>query len=268
MIEQYSTEEGLAETISDAIAIPFYPQYGYGIVQAIALALELEIDSISVLELGVAGGNGLIALERYGSIHSKAAKINIQVAGFDLGTGMPPPVDYRDMPYIWHEGSFKMQESELRNKLSIATLHIGDIARTGSEFISANNASIGFIAFDLDYYSSTMRAFDALLLASPEHYLPRVICYFDDTVGPHHEMHSPFTGELLAIDQFNLTSRHRKLAKINGLRHKLGPAATWWIEGIYVLHLFDHPLYNNYIFHRKDRQLPLSVTSRSSKRSP
>jgi hypothetical protein len=258
MSERYSTEQGLAETIENAILTPAYPQYAYGVVQALALATELGIGKISVLELGVAGGNGLIALERYSTSHSKAAGIDIHVAGFDLGTGMPRPVDYRDMPYIWHEGSFKMQENELRNRLSTATLHLGDIAKSGAEFINTNPAPIGFVSFDLDYYSSTVQAFDALLCAAAARYLPRVICYFDDTVGPHHEMHSCFTGELLAIDEFNCRTNERKLAKINGIQHKLGSSAGWWTEGLYVLHLFDHPLYNNYIFHRKDRQFPLT----------
>jgi hypothetical protein len=257
MNAQYSTQQGLADTIRNAIATPAYPQYAYGIVQAVALASELGIKNLSVLELGVAGGNGLVALQRYSMTHSEAAGVDIHVVGFDLGKGMPPPVDYRDMPYIWHEGSFKMNEDELRDRLSTAALHLGDIATTGEEFINSYPAPIGFVSFDLDYYSSTVRAFDALLCAAETHYLPRVICYFDDTVGPHHEMHSCFTGELLAIDEFNYRMNRRKLAKINGIQRKLGPMAGWWTEGLYVLHLFDHPLYNNYIFHQKDRQSPL-----------
>ena len=86
-----------------------------------------------------------------------------------------------------------------------------------------------------------------------------MVCYFDDTVGPHWEMHSKFTGELLAIDEFNSRSHSRKLGKLNGLRYKLLPYEGLWVEGIYVLHLFDHPRYNEYIFPAPDRQLELDA---------
>src|SRR6187549_2659720 len=41
-----------------------YPQYTWGVLQAAHLATTLGIRRISVIEFGVAGGNGLVALER------------------------------------------------------------------------------------------------------------------------------------------------------------------------------------------------------------
>jgi hypothetical protein len=98
----------------------------------------------------------------------------------------------------------------------------------------------------------------SMLSAAYDKYLPRVFCYFDDTVGPHEELHSRFTGELLAIDEFNTGSHRRKLAPINGLRHKLKPHDDSWIEGMYALHLFDHARYTDYVYPERDRQFLLT----------
>jgi hypothetical protein len=263
---RYYTQEGLAETIYAAIADGRYPQYGYGVVQAAALAGSLGYPRMSVLELGVAGGNGLLELERLSKEHSGASGVDIQVAGFDSGGGMPEPIDHRDLPYIWQAKFFRMDEAALRKRLSIAALHLGDVADTGKKYITNKPAPIGFISFDFDYYSSTVRAFEALLQGDFECYLPRVVCYFDDTVGPHHVMHSCFTGELLAISEFNSGNERRKLGKLNGLRHKIRPLDGEWVEGIYILHLFDHPRYNEYMFHTDDRQLPLGHLSHFMRR--
>lgn len=242
--------------VDDLVGASSFPQYAYGVWQAATLAQQLNIAAITVAELGVAGGNGLLELERLGHRVSTEAGLSIRSAGFDLGSGMPEPVDYRDMPYIWQRGFFRMDEDLIRSRLTSADLVIGNIAQTGPTFMAAAPPPIGFLSFDLDYYSSTRSAMDALLNGAAERYLPRVFCYFDDTVGPHEELHSEFTGELLAIREFNEVHQQRKLGKINGLRYKL-PTDEPWIEGMYVLHLFDHPRYNDYAFPTSDRQFPL-----------
>ena len=253
----YFTEDGLARTISTATLDPSFPQYGYGIVQAVALAGALGCARIRALELGVAGGNGLVALQELSRLHSGPSGVDIGVAGVDLGIGMPEPLDYRDMPYVWQKSFYKMDEDALRQRLTSAELLIGDVGVVGSQLLNTEEP-VGFIAFDLDYYSSTARAMSALLNASPDHYLPRVICYFDDTVGPHHEMHSELTGELLAINEFNFSHSDRKITKLNGLRYKILPNDGPWVEGIYVLHLLDHPKYCDYIYPVQDRQFLLN----------
>jgi hypothetical protein len=258
---RYYTQRGLENTIYDAIAEGSYAQYGYGVIQAAALAGSLGYSRMSVIELGVAGGNGLLELERLSKKHSGPSGVYIQVAGFDSGGGMPEPIDHRDLPYIWQANFFKMDEAALRKRFSTASLHLGDVGETGRNYIASKPAPIGFISFDLDYYSSTVKAFEALLEADVERYLPRVVCYFDDTVGPHHVMHSSFTGEMLAIDEFNAAHKTRKIGKLNGLRYKIQPLDGAWVEGIYILHLFDHPRYNEYMFHTQDRQLPLERPS-------
>ena len=240
-----------------------FPQYSYGVLQASALADALGLDSITACELGVASGNGLLELERLAREIGNAYGVEVETVGFDTGTGMPDPVDYRDLPYVWRPGFYQMDETALRALLTDAALFLGDISTTGLAFMNSKPAPIGFLAFDLDYYSSTMAAMCSLLEAPALAYLPRVFCYFDDTVGPHEEHHSQFTGELLAIDEFNDSHSSRKLAPINGLRYKLLPMDAPWVAGVYVLHLFDHPRYNDYVFPSADRQFPLESQYRS-----
>ena len=144
----------------------------------------------------------------------------------------------------------------LKNRLKKAELILGDVANTIGGFIKTKNPSpIGFISFDLDYYYSTIEAFKILEEAS-SCFLPRVFCYFDDCIGDDWELHSEFTGELLAINEFNEKHPTRKISKINGLRYKRIFEASW-NEVMYVLHIFDHPTYCQHINPSKNWQLPL-----------
>jgi hypothetical protein len=258
----YDSEAGLTRLLREAITHDGFPQYGYGIGMAAALASRLGLDAVSVLELGVAGGNGLLAMQSIANCHRELG-VEVRIAGFDLGTGMPPPQDHRDMPSVWRAGFFGMDRAVLEARLDGPQLVLGEVGATGPAFLATAPPPIGFVSFDLDYYSSTSAALEALLLGDTARYLPRVLCYFDDTVGPHFEMHSRFTGELLAIDEFNDAHAHRKLGKLNGLRYKLLPYDSSWVEGIYVLHLFDHPRYGDYVYPEIDRQFPLDRSDSS-----
>ena len=156
------------------------------------------------------------------------------------------PADYRDLPYAWKSGQFKMDVERLRTRLSTARLIIGDVRDTVSEFRDRKDiAPIGFISFDLDYYSSTAHALK-ILERGYNHILPRVYCYFDDIIGPDQELHCKYAGEMLAIDEFNNRNDMLKLAPINGLRYKrIFPAA--WNESMFIAHSFEHPRYCEYI---------------------
>ena len=166
----------------------------------------------------------------------------IDVHGFDAGTGLPAPVDHRDSPNLFQASAFPMDIQKLRARLTTAKLHLGDVSVTVPEFIASMPAPIASIAFDLDLYSSTNQALQ-VLEAPSELLLPRVYCYFDDTLGM---THSEFTGERLAIREFNSRNESRKLAQITGLRYFVLPqfANQWWVEAFYLAHLFDHELYN------------------------
>ncbi|MBZ5626492.1 MAG: hypothetical protein LAQ69_48590 [Acidobacteriia bacterium] len=80
------------------------PHYAYGCYSAAQLARRLGLNGITVMELGVAGGRGLLALEEIAGAVAGAVGIQIDVVGFDSGEGMPAPVDYRDLPHVWGQG--------------------------------------------------------------------------------------------------------------------------------------------------------------------
>lgn len=219
------------------------PHFGHCLLQAAMLARKLGHDRISAIEFGVAGGNGLLALERHAEIVRRETGVDTAIFGFDTGTGMPPPQDHRDLPYMWQEGYFAMDVERLRSRLTRAEVILGPVADTVRSFCAERNPPpIGFVSFDLDYYSSTV---DALRLFDQDHrfFLPRVACYFDDIVGDIDWGYGPFTGELLAIGEFNERSGRRKLAQVNGLRHFGGRLPRVWHEQIFLAHLFDHPDY-------------------------
>jgi hypothetical protein len=231
------------------------PGYGYGTYYAGLQAKALGIEEICVIEFGVAGGYGLTALEEIASEVENKVGVRIKVYGFDMGSGMPEPQDYRDMPYIWKSGYFKMDIDLLKSRLKKAKIYLGDVKNTIDLFTKDNSTPIGFISFDLDYYSSTVEALK-LLEQSNDLFLPRVFCYFDDCVGDDLELHSEFTGELLAIKEFNQKSEKRKIAKINAFQHKR-IFNSGWNEKMFVLHIFDHPLQCQHVNPRKDWQMPI-----------
>lgn len=220
------------------------PNYSWSVVQAAHLAKAIGLSRISVIEFGVAGGNGLLALERAAEIVESMFDVGIDVYGFDSGKGLPKPVDYRDLPHFWRESSFVMEEDKLRERLRRAQLWIGPVAETVPAFIESKPAPVGFIAFDLDYYSSTKEAL-RVLEADREMLMPRIHCYFDDILG---FSYSEFTGERLAIQEFNDAHRFRKVSLIRGLQYYLLPAYRDepWSQQMFLAHLFDHPLYGHF----------------------
>jgi hypothetical protein len=217
------------------------PQYLWGVLLAVRIAKALGLRRVAALEFGVAGGNGLLALERAGAAASALSGIDVEVYGFDAGSGMPAPVDHRDVPWLIEPGWFEMDEPALRSRLSTAQLVLGPVAETVPSFAGAEHAPVGFVAFDLDYYSATVDAF-GVLAAPAAQLVPRVACYFDDMFGYGW---SDFNGERAAIADFNAAHEQRKIGKIHGLRYGL-PRAHFdlpWPEQMYLHHAFDHPEY-------------------------
>lgn len=218
------------------------PHYAYGVYTAADLAVRLGIPAISVLEFGVAGGRGLLALEGIAEEVSRARGVKIAVYGFDSGEGMPAPVDFRDLPHVWERGFFKMDQAVLKASLKHATLILGDVANTVPSFLGTPDLPpIGFVAFDLDYYSSTKTAFQ-IFEGPSQSRLPRTYCYFDDIMWPEIACHNEYLGELCAIREFNTEHPHKKLSAIHMLSQMM-PYSSDWNKQIYVLHDFKHPLY-------------------------
>jgi hypothetical protein len=220
----------------------FRPNYAWGVLQGSHLAKSLGFKQVSVIEFGVAGGNGLVALDRIAEKVQDILDINIDVYGFDTGVGLPKPADYRDLPSLWVEGAFPMDVKRLKSRLVRANLVLGPVEKTVPEFLASHPAPVGFISFDLDYYSSTMQAFK-LLEADQKMLLPRIYCYFDDILG---HIYSDFTGERLAIQDFNAAHPMRKISPMYGLKHFLPKPYDQqeWAEMIYLAHVFDHRLYS------------------------
>jgi len=230
-------------------------QYGFCLYNAARLANKLGYKHISAIEFGVAGGNGLVNLEFHAAQISKLVPIDIQIYGFDTGQGLPRPVDYRDLPYYWQEGFYKMDIETLKSRLTKAKLIIGNISDTLGKFFQENEpAPVGAIAFDLDFYSSTKDSLKILL--APEKYLmPRIFCYSDDILGTEMELYNDFTGQRLAINEFNNERQDIKLGVPYYLAN-LGISDAWWHQ-IWIAHIFNHSLYNKFVGGGQ-RQLPLS----------
>ena len=67
------------------------PNYTWAMLHAAYLAKTLGMPRISAIEFGVAGGNGLLALENAAELVEQEMGIEVDVYGFDTGAGLPPP---------------------------------------------------------------------------------------------------------------------------------------------------------------------------------
>jgi hypothetical protein len=177
------------------------PHYLVGTLFAARQARAEGIPEISVIEFGVAGGSGLVALQAEAESVERETGITIRAYGFDAGPGGLPSFcgDYRDHPDIWRPGDYPMDMESLRARLSSrTTLILGDIRQEIERFQQQYRpAPIGFIAMDVDLYSSTVAALKVLDLCSRLQHIP---IYFDDI---HMDRCHRWAGELLAIDEFN-----------------------------------------------------------------
>src|SRR5215472_15330256 len=151
------------------------PWYAHGMHEAAMLGRKLGLPAISVIEFGVAHGDGLASMEDLARQIRKEVGIQIELFGFDNGEGLPTHGDYRDLPYVWQRGFYKMDVATVRRRLPTAQLVLGDVGETVPKFIqSAGFPPIGFLSFDLDYYTSTVAAF-RIFQGSDDQFLPRVL---------------------------------------------------------------------------------------------
>jgi hypothetical protein len=218
--------------------------YLYGVLHAARLANVLGIPAISAIEFGVAGGRGLLALEKASVYAEEAFGVRIDIFGFDTGHGLPKPTDFRDCPNLFLEGQFPLDDAQLVPRLERAQLILGLVDQTVPEFLDRRRAPIGFVSFDLDLYSSTvcaLRAFEA----GTELLLPRVLCYFDDITGFTYADHN---GERLAISEFNAAHELRKLSPIYAAEFYVPQRESHalWPRKLYLAHIIDHPRYSDY----------------------
>lgn len=213
--------------------------YAKCIYDAAKEAKMLGYKSISVLEIGVAGGTGLAICEFHSRAVSRLLNIEIQVYGFDMGTGLNKGVDYRDIPSEWTENSFQMNVDLLKRRLRYAKLILGDIAETGKAFFDTYApAPIGCMMIDVDQYTPTVHA---LQMLEQEHkwFLPRVHMYFDDILPDHSEN----TGEGLAVKEFNRSHETMDISPESYAPYIIG-SSDIHLYHIKTCYRYDHPAFN------------------------
>jgi hypothetical protein len=214
-----------------------YRHYLLGLAYGVKEAIICGYDRLAAVEFGVFYGAGLLELCRSAAVFRDEFGLDIKVYGFDGGTGAGLPAltgDYRDQPELFIAGEFKMPDQEaLRAKLpDFCELVIGDVGESARGFESRlNDRVLAFAAYDLDLYSSTVRALPFLTFG-PERYLPAVPMYFDDNAKTITQC--PWAGEELAIHEFNAAHALRKIERKDQVR--------WWLPNLFVLHVLDHPV--------------------------
>jgi hypothetical protein len=231
--------EQLVDMAEDGLRKP----YAWGMLQGALLGAALRLPRVSAVEFGVAGGNGLVAMEAIADRIEKLVNVKIDIYGFDSGVGLPAPTDYRDVPNICSSGLYAMDEAKLRSRLHGAKLVLGDIKNTVGDFVSLNPAPLAFIACDFVLYTST--AHGLKILDAPEAaVLPRVHCYFDDVLG---FTYGDYNGERLAIHEFNAAHQTRKISPIFGLKYYVPKQFSddMWVEKYWIGHVFDHSQYGH-----------------------
>lgn len=214
--------------------------HAFGILRAADDAKALGLSQVTLLEFGVAAGAGLLNMADVSRQVTDVTGVAFEIYGFDTGRGMPPPQSALDHPELYQAGDFVMNVGELEKALPPNVhLVIGDIATTVPEFVKSirPTAPVGFLSLDVDYYSSSKDALQALT-GSPESYLPRTCVYVDDLEDPSH---NSYCGEQLAIAEFNQDHEFRKIERHTFLRRSRVFQRAPWIDHIYTLHVLDHP---------------------------
>jgi hypothetical protein len=229
------------------------PNYTYSVYHAASLAKRLNHESVSVIEFGVATGRGVLFLENIAERIGKELKINIEIYGFDLGNGLSAPKNFKDLPYWFQAGFYKMNKNLLKKKLKITKLIIGDVKHSVNFFLkNYKHAPIGAIFNDLDYYHSTINSFKIFNSPNLKKYLPRIFLYFDDIVGTELEMYNSFSGELLAIKEFNIKNKNKKITQNQNL---ISSSNEKWRYQIYYFHNFKHHDYNKFIGFKEQNEI-------------
>jgi hypothetical protein len=217
------------------------PHNAYGILHAADQARALGLRSVSILEFGVAAGAGLTNIAKIAERVTRATGVDFQIFGFDTGSGMPSPRDYRDHPDLYAEGDFPMNQAALRAILpSNTSLMMGDVAETVPAFLEklSIDAPVGYIVIDVDYYSASRDALAVLGAEDPSKYLPLTLAFFDDVALPQH---NSWCGELLAIAEFNDSALMRKIERDAFLADRRIYRRADWIKQMYSVHVLDHP---------------------------
>ena len=216
------------------------PNYIYGMLRAADNAKYIGVKSITVVEMGVASGAGLINMIECADLITRETGITFRIVGFDTGSGLPSVEGYKDHPEIWNPGDFAMEDrSVLEKKIEgRATILWGDIDNTVDGFTASlsEGCPLGFLSVDVDIYSAT-KAGLRCLTDDARKYLPGVSMYFDDVSFFYA---NDWCGELLAINEFNAAHDMRKIGLDRSLDDR--PRPQGWHSQMFVCHVLDHPV--------------------------
>jgi hypothetical protein len=219
-------------------ALP-YSQYATGLQVACRYAADFAEKEITAIEFGVAGGNGLVALAGHAQQIKRKTGVEVNVVGFDSGVGLPAVVDWRDAPWVYSPGDYPGDLAALEKCLAgRATLVLGDIRDTFSRWLCVEHKPVGFIAIDVDYYSSTVAILDALASCDAYALLPIASVYLDDILCfgvPR------CTGELAAVAEFNRNNPTRQFDRADWVSEFRPYREALWLKRLFDLYCFDHP---------------------------
>lgn len=212
----------------------------YGVLKAADLAKQHGLSSVTLVEFGVAAGGGLMNMAKIAEGVTSETGVRFEIHGFDTGKGMPAAVDFRDHPELYQQGDFVMDVEALRAILPPnVTLHLGELPETIPPFLDAldRSAPIGFVSVDVDYYSSTVLALEALK-GGADLYLPWALVYADDI---NLEPHNSKAGELLAFAEFNAAMPMRQIEVHPFFEKWRIFQRAIWVRQMFFLHVLDHP---------------------------
>lgn len=214
------------------------PHYLNGLLRGAIEARAAGVAEFCAIEFGVAAGGGLLTLQDYAVQVEQRTGVKIKLVGFDTGAGLPDLCgDYRDHPDLWQPADYPMNEQWLRSQLSERThLIIGKVSETVKRFVETEqDCPVGFIAFDLDMYSSTMDAFD-IFRSHKKNMLKRIPLYFDDIFAlTYHK----YAGEYLAIKDFNEEHNGVVIDKWYNIKVNRPFPENLWTEKMYIAHDLD-----------------------------
>ena len=220
------------------------PNYALGILMAAHQAKELNYKKISVIELGCWNFEGLIDIENYIDDIKKFIDIDFNVYGFELGSGhIKEEIDPRNRLYELSGGDYTFIKKENLKKLKFSKLVLGDVKETVPKFLEEKHldeAPLGFIIFDLGFYTSAKDALN-LLKSKSNRYLPRTTIYSDNNYFVLEN-----EADKLAFKEFN-NEGGKTISPIGELAEQLSLSWKKWIflgKRMFILSDLKHEKYN------------------------
>lgn len=218
------------------------PHYALGLLFAADQAKYFGYKKFSVIEFGCWNNDGLLDLDHWCKEISDIMNIDYEIYGFDSGSGLPISKNKYDVKYKWSNSDYSFKRGYDITKNNKINLIIGDVNKTIKNLKNylKKNSPIGFVSFDMDYYTSTYNSFKLFKIRS-DFFIPRPILYFDDFV-----LTSEFEGEYLAINNFNKRNKC-KISNIGELPEQLSMKWNKWIflaKRYKVFTNFNHKLYS------------------------